>query len=86
MHIYPTRSITLAEAAVIISRILDSKSDTCLAVFADDDEIPSWARGAIEALTEEGIIKKTEGKISPNSPLTKAQVAGILMALIRNKK
>lgn len=86
VHIYPRRSITLAEAAVIISRILDSKSDTCLAVFADDDEIPSWARGAIETLTEEGILKKTEGKISPNSPLTKAQVAGILMALIRNKK
>jgi hypothetical protein len=86
VHIYPKRSITLAEAAVIISRILDSKSDTCLAVFADDDEIPSWARGAIETLTEEGILKKTEGKISPNSPLTKAQVAGILMALIRNKK
>lgn len=86
VHIHPTRSITLAEAAVIISRILDSKSDTCLAVFADDDEIPSWARGAIEALTEEGIIKKTEGKISANSPLTKSQVAGILMALIRNKK
>ncbi len=83
VHINPKQSITLAEAAVIISNILGTKADTCLAVFSDDDEIPSWARGAIESLTEAGIIKKSEGKISPNSPLTRAQVAGILMALIK---
>ncbi len=85
VYICPKRSITLAEAAVIINNIICKNSTTCMTVFADDEEIPSWARGAIESLTEAGIIKKTEGKISPNSPLTKAQVAQIIMALLKTR-
>lgn len=86
VYINPKRPITLAEGAVIINNIIGKKSDTCLAVFSDDNEIPSWARGAIESLTEVGIIKKEDGKISPNQPLTKAQVATILMSLLRYQR
>ena len=79
IHINPKKPITLAEGAVIINNIIGANKDTCLTVFSDDDEIPSWARSSIEALTEVGILKKDEGKISPNEPLTKAQVATILL-------
>ena len=83
MHFDPKEPITLAEAAVIINKILGTKVTTSLTVFSDDSEIPSWARGAIESLTEAGILKKSEGKISPNSPLTKAQTAQIILALLK---
>ena len=86
VHFNPKKPITLAEAAVIINNIIGKKTDTCMTVFSDNDEIPSWAKGAIESLTEAGIIKKNEGKISPNSPLTKAQTAQIIMALLKMKK
>ena len=83
VHIRPKDPITLAEGAVIINNIIGAKSDTCLAVFSDNDEIPSWARDSIESLTELGILKKDEGYISPNDPLTKAQIATILMSLLK---
>ena len=83
VHFDPKEPITLAEAAVIINKILGTKVTTSLTVFSDDSEIPSWARGAIESLTEAGILKKSEGKISPNSPLTKAQTAQIILALLK---
>ena len=83
VHFNPKDPITLSDAAVIINNIIGKKSTTSLTVFADDDEIPSWARADIEALCEAGILKKTDGEISPNAPLTKAQVAQILMSLIK---
>ena len=86
MHIRPKDSVTLAEGAVIINNVINRKTDTCLTVFDDYDEIPTWARDDIEALCASGIIKKDEGKISPNAHLTRAQVAQIIMALIKIKK
>ncbi|MBQ8546672.1 MAG: S-layer homology domain-containing protein [Clostridia bacterium] len=83
IHFNPKDPITLADAAVIINNIIGRKTTTSLTVFADDDEIPNWARHDIEALCEAGILKKNDGEISPNAPLTKAQVAQILMSLIK---
>ena len=85
VHIHPKEPLTLAEGAVIINNIIKRKSDTSLTIFSDSDEIPVWAKEDIDALCSAGIIKKDEGKISPNSPLTRAQVAQIIMALIKLK-
>lgn len=82
LHIEPKANVTTAEAAVIINNIIGADIDTSLTVFADDSEIPEWAKDAITSLTELGILKKADGKISPNAPLTKAQVAQILKALL----
>lgn len=86
VHIRPKDSITLAEGAVIINNIINRKTDTSLTVFEDFSEIPVWARDDIDALCAAGIVKKDAGKISPNAPLTRAQVAQIIMALIKLKK
>lgn len=86
VHIRPKESVTLAEGAVIINNVINRKTDTSLTVFEDFSEIPDWARDDIDALCSAGIIKKDEGKISPNAPLTRAQVAQIIMALIKLKK
>lgn len=83
VHFNPKDAITLSDAAVIINNIIGKKSTTSLTVFADDSDIPAWARADIEALCEVGILKKNDGEITPNAPLTKAQVAQILMSLLK---
>lgn len=82
IHINPKKSITTAEAAKIIFKILGTKIQTCLTVFADSDEIPNDALEALTSLTQVGILEKINGKISPNAPLTRAQTAQILMSLL----
>lgn len=82
IHINPKKSITTAEAAKILYKIIGSKIQTCLTVFADSEEIPDDAFEAITSLTQVGILEKVNGKISPNTPLTRAQTAQILMSLL----
>ncbi len=86
VHFNPKEPISLAEASVIINNILGRKSTTSLTVFKDNDEIPAWARADIEALSEAGILKKQNGEISPNAPLTRAQVAQILSSLLKQRE
>lgn len=82
VHINPKSNITLAEAAKIINRIIGAKLETVLMVFADEDQIPEEAVEDVTALAGLGILTKTNGKISPNSPLTREQTAKILMSLL----
>ena len=82
VHFNPKGKVTTADAAVIINKIIGIKKETYLTVFKDESEIPDHAKNAISALTEIGILTKTDGKISPNSPLTRVQTAKILMSLL----
>ncbi len=82
IHINPKKSITTAEAAKILYKIIGSKIQTGITVFADSEEIPSEALEALTSLTQVGILEKINGKISPNAPLTRAQTAQILMSLL----
>ena len=82
VHINPKASVTIAEAAKIINRIIGAKLETVLMVFSDADQIPTEAVDDVTALAGLGILTKTNGKISPNSPLTREQTAKILMSLL----
>ena len=82
VHINPKESITVAEAAKIINRIIGAKLEASMTVFADADQIPEDAIDDVTSLTELGILVKTNGKISPNSCLTREQTAKILMSLL----
>ena len=66
----------------ITYKIIGAKSETTMSVFADESEIPDWAKSAIVSLSELGILSRENGKINPNSPLTRAQTAQILMSLL----
>jgi len=82
IYINPKSTISTAEAAVLINKIIGATSEASLSVFKDDSDIPDWARSSIISLNELGIISKDDGKINPNSPLTRAQTARILMSLL----
>ena len=85
VHFNPKDEITVAEAAVIINNIVGAKSDASTSAFADEEDIPEWAKSAIVSLNELGIIQKTEGKINPNSTLNRAQTAQIIMSLLEGR-
>lgn len=82
IYVNPKKEITLAEGAVIINNIIGATKGASIDVFADDDEIPSWAKDDIISLLEVGIFEKENGKINANSPLTRSQTAQILMSLL----
>jgi hypothetical protein len=82
VYINPKKPITTAEGAMIINRIIGARVETSMMVFADANQIPADAKESIESLAKLGILTTTNGKISPNSPLTRAQTAQILMSLL----
>ena len=82
VHFSPKATVSKADAAIIINNIIGAKVESALTVFLDSEEIPDNAREAITSLTALGIFEKSEGKISPNAPLTRAQTAKILMSLL----
>ena len=85
---YPSEKLTLAEAALIVDRIIDGESrlkNTSLAAptFADSSSIPAWARESISVLARLGIISDTNGKINANSVIKKGETAVMLDLVMR---
>lgn len=76
------RSITRAEAAVMLSNMLDTSTPTVLPTFKDADDIPTWAATAVYSLNSMGIIGASGGSISAADTLTRADAAQILANLM----
>ncbi len=80
---YPNNTITRAEAAVIINKMLDLKTSGTVEVFSDNNAIPAWAGESVYALTEHGILEGMGmGIVSANAELTRAQTASLLCAVL----
>ncbi|MBQ8351303.1 MAG: S-layer homology domain-containing protein [Clostridia bacterium] len=78
------KSITRAEAAVILNNILDVATPTVLPTVADASDIPGWARDAIYALYDAEIFTVTEdGAMAANATMTRADTAAALYALMQ---
>ena len=75
--------MTVAEAAVILSRLLDLEEPDTLPTVATEGTVPAWARGAVGALFEAGIYP--EG-VDASAPLTRAMAAGMLGEVVRSLK
>lgn len=76
----PHETLTRAQAAVILSELIELQSAAVAPTFADVTEIPSWASEAICSLNAAGILCTTDGYISPGASLTRAQTAHMLAA------
>lgn len=75
----PNANITRQEAMVILNRILKLNTSSGEVVFADSNEIASWAKEAVEVFSEKGYINGYEdGTIRPNAFITRAEIAKIL--------
>ena len=77
----PNREITRAEAALIVSKLINVEVPTVKPIFPDRNDIPAWAHDAIYILNDLGILNSISGSIAPNSSITRAQMASMLYEL-----
>lgn len=77
----PNREITRAEAALIVSKLINVEVPTVKPIFPDRNDIPAWAHDAIYILNDLGILNSVSGSIAPNSSITRAQMASMLYEL-----
>ena len=77
------RSITRAEAAVLLGNILDLAVPTVKPEFSDSSDIPAWAASSVYSLESVGIMSAdgTTG-ISPLSAVTRADAAQMLVNMM----
>jgi hypothetical protein len=78
----PNAPITRAEAAVIITKVAKLPLDpTTASYYNDKSSIPTWALGAVGAVTKSGIMSGyTGGIFGANRPITRAET---VMALAK---
>ncbi len=87
----PDNVITRVEAVAILVRALnlDTKGESELTGFVDSGDIPAWARGSAAAAVRAGLVKgaTVEGGLafSPNSPVTRVELASIIARIINQK-
>ncbi|WP_196427079.1 S-layer homology domain-containing protein [Paenibacillus woosongensis] len=80
----PNTQITRAEMAVMIARALQLELNAnALPGFADDEAIPQWAKGAVEAIRKLGIVDGRGGnRFVPNETATRAEATVMLLRLL----
>ena len=79
----PQKSITRAEAAVMLANMLDVAAPTLKPVFADADDVPAWAESSLSCLCSLGVILQTENGIEPNAAVTRGDAAVMLDNFIK---
>ena len=84
----PEQNITRAESSVILARIFKLDTTKKDADISDLNEIPDWAKGAVVALFDKGIIKGyDDGSFRYNNNLTRGEgftLIGKVLPLIGN--
>lgn len=83
---FPDRPITRAEAAVILGRMLNASAPTLAPVFSDAEDIPTFARPSVEAMTHLGILRPEEGKALPREAMSRMDTAQMLSALMIHRE
>lgn len=82
----PNAPITRAEMAAMIARALKLQLNAHTTTgFADDDTIPGWAKGAVEAIRELGLIAGRGGnRFAPNETATRAEATVMLLRMLEH--
>jgi uncharacterized repeat protein (TIGR02543 family) len=83
----PDAAITRAEMAAMIANALklSIESDSTTS-FADDKNIPSWAKGAVAAIKKLDLIEGTgANQFNPNTQATRAEAVTVLLKMLAQK-
>ena len=86
LYFEPNRAMTRAEAACLLSNMLDAATPTVTPTFSDSSEVPAWAQASFSAMTYMGVMNSVDNKISPLSCVTRGDAAEILWNFIRVKE
>lgn len=78
----PTDTITREAAMTLLARTIHASSTSdALEEFSDGKKVSDWAREALTAMVEQGIINGIDGRLLPQGNVTRAQVAKMLYAM-----
>lgn len=80
----PNKTITRAEAAVMAAKAIGTGAASAAATtFADDKDIPSWARGYVQQMVTDGLLHgRGENKFAPAANLTRAEAVVLIISLL----
>ena len=76
----PNRTVTYAEAAVMLQNILGLTAEGAHSVFAEEESIPTWAESAVWAVAEAGLFP--EGVFAADSAVNRADAAIMLAGVL----
>ncbi|WP_276356643.1 FG-GAP-like repeat-containing protein [Cohnella caldifontis] len=84
----PNAFITRAEMASMIARALRLPVEPeAASAFADNAEIPGWARGAVEAVRVPSIfIGRSGNRFVPNASATRAEAVTVILKLLEHQR
>ena len=82
----PERAMTRAEAACLLSNMLDAAAPTVAPSFSDSSDVPAWAQASVNAMSYMGVMNGVENKISPLACVTRGDAAEILWNFMRVKE
>ncbi|WP_339242822.1 carbohydrate binding domain-containing protein [Paenibacillus sp. FSL R5-0517] len=89
-HLSPQKPITRQDAAVMVDRAFQLSTitgeDNERLEFQDADDISSYSKKALTYLVKENILNGFQGKLNPKSPITRAETAAMLSAMITDLK
>lgn len=81
----PSSTLSRQDAALMVQRALQQAgisapngSDAALAAYGDRSQVASYARGAVGGLLQQGMLPTRDGRISPRSNLSRAEMALLL--------
>ncbi|MBE6533465.1 MAG: hypothetical protein E7678_00620 [Ruminococcaceae bacterium] len=86
LYFEPDRAMTRAEAACLLSNMLDAATPTVTPSFSDGSDVPAWAAASVNAMTYMGVMNVIENKISPLACVTRGDAAEILWNFMRVKE
>lgn len=90
---FPNQQVSRAEAIAIFSQAYgvfqfpDATVNEILSVYQDQGTIPAWSRKAIATATSEGFIQgDNQGKLQPQKPMTRGQMATLLSNYLQRQQ
>ncbi|MCD9024656.1 S-layer homology domain-containing protein [Cohnella silvisoli] len=83
----PNEAITRAEMAAMLANALSlSFKANAATSFADDKDIPAWAKGAVAAIKELGLVQgKGSNEFDPTAKTTRAEAVTVLLKMLAQK-
>ncbi|MGE5390251.1 MAG: S8 family serine peptidase [Deltaproteobacteria bacterium] len=83
----PTRAVSRQEAITMLANCLHTKAPSEKTIdFSDEGEISSWARPAVAAALENGLVHGfPDGSFRPRNNITRAETAILLESLLANQ-
>ena len=81
LYAWPNEPLTRCQAMTMLGRVQARGYAAQSQVFADDGDIPDWARDYVYTLAGQGVVSGYEGKVRPVDHITRGEVAKLLATM-----